>query len=286
MGLFDKMLGKQTTAKPKVKIEPTTEELETLDKLLALMESKAKECIKYTIVEQDTGLYDSKLGGPYYLPEGMNIPEVNGIKLSLLAQINLGQQPAIPGFPNKGLVQFFIADDGYYGLSPGGEDRNRAAVRYIEDVPADENVKIVDERPEDFPFDTSLSLALVGTTSRSIPSPLSNDYVDILKELVPELLCEKAWGTGFISDYLNEEFHTQFIKIPDVEVSGTLLGGYPDFAQDEVRKPGEYDTMLFQLDSDMDYVCWGDCGIANFFISNEDLAKLNFTDILYNWDCG
>ena len=287
MGFFDKMFGKPVEAKPKVKYNPTPEEEETLEKLLELMKSKARECIKYTVVEQETGLFDSKLGGSFYLPEGMDVPEVKGNKLSLLAQINLDQQPKITGFPDKGLLQFFIADDGYYGLGGAGEDRSQAAaVRYIAEVPDTEDVNIINDMPEDFPFDPKLNLALVGEVCKSIPNPMSNDYTDILKESVPELLCEKAWGTGFISDYLNDVFDSRLGKLPDVEQSGTLLGGYPDFAQGDPRKPGEYDTLLFQLDSDMDYVCWGDCGIANFFISSEDLVKLNFADILYDWDCG
>jgi len=31
---------------------------------------------------------------------------------------------------------------------------------------------------------------------------------------------------------------------------------------------------------------WGDCGVGNFFINIEDLKNLDFSDVLYNWDCG
>ena len=47
-----------------------------------------------------------------------------------------------------------------------------------------------------------------------------------------------------------------------------------------------YDFLLFQLDSDSDKVLWGDVGIGNFFINTEKLKNLDFTDVLYNWDCG
>ena len=49
-----------------------------------------------------------------------------------------------------------------------------------------------------------------------------------------------------------------------------------------------YDTLLFQMDSDYgdeDYVLWGDCGVGNFFIHQEDLKKRDFRKVLYNWDC-
>jgi len=35
-------------------------------------------------------------------------------------------------------------------------------------------------------------------------------------------------------------------------------------------------------------ILWGDCGVANFFISRGDLKSLNFQDVIYNiynWDC-
>ncbi|MCM1133810.1 MAG: DUF1963 domain-containing protein [Ruminococcus flavefaciens] len=46
---------------------------------------------------------------------------------------------------------------------------------------------------------------------------------------------------------------------------------------------------MFQLDTDDDErgyrVIWGDSGIGNFFISTENLRNLDFSDVLYNWDC-
>ena len=30
---------------------------------------------------------------------------------------------------------------------------------------------------------------------------------------------------------------------------------------------------------------WGDCGVGNFFINAEDLKRLDFSNVLYNWDC-
>ena len=32
-------------------------------------------------------------------------------------------------------------------------------------------------------------------------------------------------------------------------------------------------------------IMWGDSGVGNFFISEEDLKNLNFENVLYNWDC-
>ncbi|MEL6579758.1 MAG: DUF1963 domain-containing protein [Cyanobacteria bacterium J06621_12] len=48
-------------------------------------------------------------------------------------------------------------------------------------------------------------------------------------------------------------------------------------------------TLLFQMDSvrsEAIDITWADGGIANFFIKRSHLQKLNFTQVLYNWDCG
>ena len=251
-----------------------------IERLIELMRSHARDCISYDITDDAAGLFDSKVGGPFYVPEGEGIPEIDGIKLSLLAQINLEQQPAIEGFPSKGLLQFFVADYGYIGLRD-----HRAAVRYIADVPATEEVRIVDEPPTDFPFDGTKCFALKARKAKCIPAIDTNEYNQILQDSVPELLCDKAYGMGFENFYVDEFFYETLTTLPDVEIGGTLMGGYPEFTQWDPRNPGEYDTLLFQLSSDLDHVCWGDCGIGNFFISKENLQKLDFSDILYNWDC-
>lgn len=84
------------------------------------------------------------------------------------------------------------------------------------------------------------------------------------------------------SDYLYDECNIQ----------GHWILGYPFFTQYDPREGREdsyYNTLLFQMDSEMidheDYVLWGDCGVANFFINDEALGKLDFSKILYNWDC-
>jgi len=44
--------------------------------------------------------------------------------------------------------------------------------------------------------------------------------------------------------------------------------------------------LLLQLDSDDSIdLMWGDSGVGNFFIKDEDLKNLNFSNVLYNWDC-
>ena len=81
-----------------------------------------------------------------------------------------------------------------------------------------------------------------------------------------------------------EEYSEQF--------EGHRLNGYPLFAQTDPRKdlnsaeePYEF---LLQIDSEDNKIdtLWRDSGVCNFFIKPSALAKLDFSDVLYNWDCG
>ena len=58
------------------------------------------------------GVADSHLGGVPYVPRGGQIPtDGDGNQLWLCAQINFSQMPRLEGFPDKGLLQFFLCTD-------------------------------------------------------------------------------------------------------------------------------------------------------------------------------
>ncbi len=42
--------------------------------------------------------------------------------------------------------------------------------------------------------------------------------------------------------------------------------------------------LLLQIVTD-DNIMRGDCGVANFFIHPQDLAKKDFSKVMYNWNC-
>ncbi|KAA6383154.1 MAG: hypothetical protein EZS28_021321, partial [Streblomastix strix] len=74
---------------------------------------KDKTTIKFLDLEarkQATGPYDSKFTGTPYLPPGFEYPkgETSGNPLFFLAQINFGEFPHLDGFPQKGILQFYI----------------------------------------------------------------------------------------------------------------------------------------------------------------------------------
>ena len=68
---------------------------------------------------------------------------------------------------------------------------------------------------------------------------------------------------------------------------GHWMLGYPSFAQEDPRtEDSPFDTLLLQIDSMQDEgdsysILW----VANFFIPRANLERLDFSQVLYNWDC-
>ena len=93
---------------------------------------------------------------------------------------------------------------------------------------------------------------------------------------------------------LPDEIFENVVDIHDGPDCAHQLGGYPYFTQYDPRfeyrssEATKYTELLFQIDSQFDTewdLCWGDAGVRNFFISREDLEALDFSDLLYNFDC-
>jgi len=43
--------------------------------------------------------------------------------------------------------------------------------------------------------------------------------------------------------------------------------------------------LLLQIDSIGEHILWGDVGVGNFFITEDELKRKDFSKVLYNWDC-
>lgn len=278
------------------------EELENLDteKLDALIsEIKARTAqsayrIKMSNSE-DISIFDSKFGGLPYWPKNMDYPtDENGDKLILLAQINFDKAKLHDyRLPKHGLLQFFISTDDLSGMD-------------YEDPFSQKNFRIVYHRELDRNV-TAESVSALGIyanthfdgTDDCLPSydemlmsfEEMTDYMSesvddfdalaghIYKEVFDkELVQGSLWKTlnGTEYDYLYDGFK-------DCTFGHKMLG-YPSFTQSDPRASDEYQTLLLQIDS-QDDIMWGDCGIANFFINEKDLRKLDFSNVMYTWDC-
>lgn len=218
-----------------------------------------KEVIRIKVHPSDSiALTDSKFGGYPYWPGDMEYP-VNeaGQKLILLAQINL-KDVENPLLPREGLLQFFVSCDDIYGL----DEKLGSRVVYHRDIDS---------------LVTEDSVKALGIKAASDLDPEKDEYFPF----------DGCYGIRFedgidyeLSEDEDDDEHT---------TSGSKLLGYPFFTQYDPREEGEYENLLFQMDSTFGEgyeIMWGDAGICNFFINEEDLKKLNFDDVLYNWDCG
>lgn len=68
--------------------------------------------IHIVATEEQATCLDSRFGGIFYLPKGEKIPVCpEGEEMQFIAQINLAQIPPLKGFPQKGVLQFFVDTD-------------------------------------------------------------------------------------------------------------------------------------------------------------------------------
>ena len=73
------------------------------------LESTRLSSLHLSAVQKPAVCIDSKFGGIFYLPEGENVPTCpEGEPMQFLAQINFAKMPRLEGFPQTGLLQFFI----------------------------------------------------------------------------------------------------------------------------------------------------------------------------------
>ena len=143
-----------------------------------------------------------------------------------------------------------------------------------------------------FPFKGEF--ALEASVEDSVP--YSGDYR--FEEIVSRFIQDNP-ACAIIGD-LGETVEDYFAN---ERTAGSRIGGYPHFCQWDPRirsTEGEYyNILLLQIDSEgwrekdwwkdeeqaKDVIMWGDAGVANFFITPEDLARLDFSRLIFNWDC-
>ncbi|MBQ8387873.1 MAG: DUF1963 domain-containing protein [Clostridia bacterium] len=231
----------------------------------------------------------SRFGGA---PVDENVPlDSNGKKMHLLAAIWCSEIHGIPDFPEKGVLRFYIADNDCYGLdfdNPTAQKDFR--VLYDEDEDKfDECVADDPEISENFPVSAGLHVRLTPTMS----SMLCMDYG--FEDAVNAALRKAGIEEGL--DGLSDEDSDLIYE--KNSYGGHRVGGYPCFEQadprecdDELKK---YDVLLLQIVShaipdenghEKYIIMFGDEGGCQFFIPREKLRNRDFSDILYNWDCG
>ncbi|MEG4490777.1 DUF1963 domain-containing protein [Microcoleus sp. D3_18_C4] len=238
----------------------------------------------------DVNWWQSKFGGLPYLPKGFEYPKTpDGKYLFLLAQLNFDEVPPLDGFPDRGILQFYIADDDLYGLNLDNsvnadnhtiEDQFKIIYFPHPDFKVEKIITNYDFLPEPEYFPVQGCCGLQFTKKYAPISTIDYKFTELLGSEIHELFRNPE-----IEDEYRETSHS----------CGHKIGGYPYFTQDDVRKYSntseqkqKLDILLFQMDSDANEtvdIMWGDSGVGNFFIDESALRELDFSKVLYNWDC-
>ena len=226
-------------------------------------------------------LWQSKFSGMPYLPKGTQYPKgTNGKPLFLLAQLNFDELPRLAMFPGQGILQFYITDNDMYGAQ--FDDMTRQGdfqIRYISEVIKNQEALITD-------FDFLPSFEFVPASKAcSLIFELSQQSIS-----VADYQFENKIFSGNIPEP-NDAYYKFLGQYEEkFSASGHRIAGYPYFTQSDPRGNKKYINddlqLLFQIDSDWNSgVMWGDAGVGNFFIREDDLKKCNFSKVMYNWDC-
>ena len=275
--------------------KPADDRAADIDEVLAWVSRKLppQPCIRFTAKKSSTTRFSSKLGGLPYYPKGAELPkDKDGRPLRLLAQLNFRELPRIPDFPEKGILQIFIAEDYMYGMPDDLVTQDSFRVIYNDSDVVDDTMLMGEEDlPEYsdeygvFPFDGEYRLV---PNAPDVMQPTFCDYrmPDVFVESYNRLSAKKIDNYYCISQ---EDANRISGRNGHQEA---YVGGYPFFRQldprgnDDVLK--EYDTVLFELCSFTKCgieVMLGDVGAAAFLIRREDLKNLDFSRVLYNYDC-
>lgn len=256
-----------------------------LESYRSAIEATIKPYIKIELTDnKDPSWWQSKFGGLPYMPQGFEYPKsYDGEYLYLLAQINFAEVPNLEGLPAKGILQFYLAADECYGCdfdNPLEQDKFR--IIYFPEVDLEINNLITDFsflpklEPDDWlmPFQGCCAISFTLDYSPISVNDYQFDFFDI-------------YDSNDEVYVIHEEYWDKF------DASGHKLLGYPCFTQDDPRQKSSKEEpyiLLFQIDSDNNNtgfdICWGDAGVANFFIKRSHLQQLDFSQVWYNWDCG
>ncbi len=258
--------------------------------------------IRFTLEPGEPGLCGSKTGGTPYLPHETPWPlDGEGQPMELLAQIDCAALQELQDFPKNGILQFFISLNETFGADFDDMTKpDNFRVLYhetadpsvtVEEVQAKRPVlpaDVEEERRNVSPLNAVCRICFGSVTMQGLTEgswPFDMLFCEKWNARRPDAPIENLWELSGDWDGWDDEEEEEFEDIHH------QMGGYPYFTQTDPRDGGQYpelDVLLFQLDSDQDgrdLVLWGDCGVANFFISREDLKKRDFSKVGYNWDC-
>ncbi len=230
----------------------------------------------------DIKTIESSFGAIPFIPCGFDYPvDKDGNSMIPLAQLNFSEMPTLAGYPEKGLLQFYIANNDCYGLDFDNHyNTDSFRVVYI-------------ENPEQLQEETAIDFVKQLVQSENTPVFKAHRLSFTKKTDYVGMSDYRSSLHGFsVDDWVSQYRGDINTKLEDLSyelftTNGHKLGGYAYFTQTDPREymnEARNMVLLFQMDSD-DEIMWGDVGVGNFFIKPQDLAVKDFSKVLYNWDC-
>ncbi|WP_411810730.1 YwqG family protein [Chryseobacterium scophthalmum] len=246
---------------------------EFLNEFKTQLEKYKLETIKISATPLENGeslqISDSKFLGKPYLPKEMEYPKDKENKpMVLWTQINFADVPVLDGYPDQGILQFFVSAEWFD----------------MDDYKVVFHNNITEEFQTDFSFLTEEMYE---------ESPIYREHkLDFSKEIEYGSSEDFRFDMRF-NDKDYWDFQETLTKNQTEEIekiidgTGHKIGGYAYFTQADIRdcnKNLKQDLLLLQIDTD-DEIMFGDSGVANFFINPEGLKNKRFEKAWFNWDC-
>ena len=295
MGILDSLFGKHNTEEKKQEDKEQQLLLQTTELLPGLNIPNAfapyKDAILATALPfidieatpaEYIGFRQSKYGHFPCLPVGFPYPlDAEGNYMYPLAQLNFSELPPLPGYPASGYLQFYIATQEIYGLDfDDPQSQANFRVLYFTEDQVEKHIEdfsFLHELLEDNTGPVECPHVLKCTAETEFLGIGDTRYEDLGTFKIDTVLEQHPAIADQLDEFVWENFQS----------TGDKVGGYAFFTQWDPRsgvdKFKDY-ILLLQIDSS-DKVMWGDVGVGNFFIHPDDLAKRDFTRVLYNWDC-
>lgn len=186
--------------------------------------------LQLTPADEPCTLYSSKLGGMPYMPKDFDYPTNSGNKpLRLLCQLNFEKLPPMKPFPEKGILQIYLYDDGKLDMADcqTTSEQDNFRVIYFEDILRRESLlKSAEEMPafdNTFPFTEKLLIA---------------------KSPTPTIICS--------SDYRFDDTVLEFAKAYKM---------CPKSAKSTYDIPNDADEPLYNTFTYENFTCTGGSGI-------------------------
>lgn len=215
----------------------------------------------------------SKFAGNPYWPANLPYPVSKfGKPLTLLAQINFTEMPAIKGYPRKGIFQVFISHM-FWGY---GDEYN--AYVYHKNIHEDYLTDFSFIEPELYE-----GLPVIGEHALTFLKDIEYGRPD-------DFRCRIDFGGVSFDDFRDDLINKHLDVFDKMFTNGdNKIGGYAFLLQGDPREENQErqtDVLLLQIGPDNENIGFCDGGFCSFFINPEDLKRKDFSKVYMNLDCG